>query len=81
MSHYQILLKKSFIDSENQYSELNLDWIYTEHIDALNRFNELVKDEAEFVASILFSRITDEIILVRKDEGQITKLQRINLSN
>lgn len=78
---YQILLKKVIIDSDNQYSELNLDWIYSNYEEAEKQFNELVKDEALHIASLKHIKINNEIVFVRVESGKITKLQRLTLSN
>lgn len=80
-TNYQILLKKAIVDSNNQYSELNLDWIYSKYADADKQFNELVKDEALHIASLNTIKINNEIVLLRNESGKVTKLQRIILSN
>lgn len=78
---YVIYLNKTSINSDNHYSTLNVDLIYTELEEALNKFNELVKEEAEFIADITYIKISDEIILVRKEGDKMTKIKKVNISN
>lgn len=79
--HYVVYLNKTVIDADNYYSTLNLDFMYTDFKKALFKFNELVKEEAEFISDLQYVKINDEIILVAKEEGKITKIKKFNMSN
>jgi hypothetical protein len=80
--HYKIILKKTqFVLSSNEYETLNLDWLYTDYREALDKYVDLAGDEARHIAMIEYTRISCEIILVKVEENATKKLHFITIAN
>jgi hypothetical protein len=79
---YKIILNKSLIVlSTNEYEVLNLDWIYTDYKEALDKYIEVSSDEARHIAMIEYTRISAKIVLIKVEENATRKLHFITIAN
>lgn len=79
---YKIILNKTLIVlSTSEYEVLNLDWIYTDYKEALDKYIEVSSDEARHIAMIEYTRISAEIVLIKVEENATRKLHFITIAN
>ena len=60
-----------------QISELDLDWIYTDYKECLEKYEELIIDETKHLCNIDYTQIHARIRIIR--DNKIMK--QVNLSN